>query len=212
VRKPISRPRVLTRQSLALYRTAYARSNHRQPGAQISKKRQTIATRPPRLDVSLHSRDVNRVFEINHRRPSSSSFVVVVVVVVPLGVCTTGVRRAGQTDARTLFVRLKSVRINHSDKRSDVWAALRFISSHVFFTPYEIPEANALARSEQPHIRTRTDGRHERGHAASKVQARLSRGTSDDRSPAPPGFRVLAFVRGVATQQRNVFARENHRD
>jgi len=211
VRKPISRPRVLTRQSLALYRTAYARSNHRQPGAQISKKRQTIATRPPRLDVSLHSRDVNRVFEINHRRPSSSSFVVVVVV-VPLGVCTTGVRRAGQTDARTLFVRLKSVRINHSDKRSDVWAALRFISSHVFFTPYEIPEANALARSEQPHIRTRTDGRHERGHAASKVQARLSRGTSDDRSPAPPGFRVLAFVRGVATQQRNVFARENHRD
>ena len=212
MRKPISRPRVLTRQSLALYRTAYARSNHRQPGAQISKKRQTIATRPPRLDVSLHSRDVNRVFEINHRRPSSSSFVVVVVVVVPLGVCTTGVRRAGQTDARTLFVRLKSVRINHSDKRSDVWAALRFISSHVFFTPYEIPEANALARSEQPHIRTRTDGRHERGHAASKVQARLSRGTSDDRSPAPPGFRVLAFVRGVATQQRNVFARENHRD
>ena len=211
MRKPISRPRVLTRQSLALYRTAYARSNHRQPGAQISKKRQTIATRPPRLDVSLHSRDVNRVFEINHRRPSSSSFVVVVVV-VPLGVCTTGVRRAGQTDTRTLFVRLKSVRINHSDKRSDVWAALRFISSHVFFTPYEIPEANALARSEQPHIRTRTDGRHERGHAASKVQARLSRGTSDDRSPAPPGFRVLAFVRGVATQQRNVFARENHRD
>ena len=204
MRKPISRPRVLTRQSLELYRTAYARSNHRQPGAQISKKRQTIATRPPRLDVSLHSRDVNRVFEINHRRPSSSSFVVVVVVVVPLGVCTTGVRRAGQTDARTLFVRLKSVRINHSDKRSDVWAALRFISSHVFFTPYEIPEANALARSEQPHIRTRTDGRHERGHAASKVQARLSRGTSDDRSPCSPGVsrsRVRSWCRNATTER-----------